>query len=72
MALAVGDHNARAIHVLDAGGDERDRVPHQIDKAFHSSLFAELASTGPISCELTSWWAMPAAMVERRFGVHQC
>jgi hypothetical protein len=27
---------------------------------------------GPISCDDTSWWAMPAAKVDRRFGSHQC
>src|SRR5580704_3359827 len=33
VALAVGDDDALAIHVLDAGGDERDRVPDQIDES---------------------------------------
>src|SRR5215472_3708442 len=32
VTLAVGDDDARAVTVLDAGGDERDRVPHQVDE----------------------------------------
>src|SRR6476620_7946352 len=32
LAFAVGDNDALAIHVLDAGGDERGRAPHQIDE----------------------------------------
>src|SRR5215472_14356393 len=33
LALAVGDGDAFAIHVLDAGGDERDRIPDQVDES---------------------------------------
>jgi hypothetical protein len=43
-----------------------------LTKAFHCSLFTELAWVGPISREDMSWCAMPAAMVDRRFGSHQC
>ena len=33
VALAVRDDDALAIHVLDAGGDEGDRVPDQVDES---------------------------------------
>src|SRR5215469_4887515 len=33
LAPAVADGDALAVHVLDAGGDERDRVPDQVGES---------------------------------------
>src|ERR1700756_4987872 len=38
LALGVRDDDALAVHVLDAGGDERDRVPHQVSEGVPQHL----------------------------------